>query len=530
MKNVILYTRVSTDEQADKGFSLRYQKEILYRYCELKSQTILQHFQDDFSAKTFERPEWKKLLDYCKTHRKMVDTILFTKWDRFSRNAAEAYQVIAYLRRMGIEVNAIEQPLDLAQPDNKIMLAIYLAVPEVENDKISIRVTEGSRRANKEGCWTTTAPLGYVNKRTQDGKSSLEPSDKAYLVKEALEILAVTGKPVDEVRRFMLTKGMKISRSRFHTLIRNRVYIGQVKVPAYKNEDETYAEGLHEAIVSDQLFNRVQERLNNRKKIMRKWSLKNESFPLRGHIQCSRCDKPLTGSKSKSRSGKYYYYYHCRGGCLERFQVTDAHQMLENYLSQLTLAPGKAEAYLNILKDLYGTSKNERDLKISKLQEEIEKLTQTIDKAEDNLFQGNIDQASFNKGKTRYSATIVELEQQLNHLKTSSTNFKQKMKKALEVIVNLKTFYQQASWQTKQTIIGLTFPGKLVFKNNKCQTLRLNTVFDHIYHTTSNLVKIKKGQALDLMSLSSGVIAIGFEPMTVCLEGVRLLFVVLRVY
>ena len=289
MKNAIIYTRVSTDEQADKGFSLPYQKETLKRFCKIKKHNIVKHFQEDYSAKTFDRPEWKKLVAYCRANRKGVDTILFTKWDRFSRNAAEAYQVIDMLRRMGISVNSIDQPLDLDQPDNKIMLAIYLAVPEVENDKISIRVIEGSRRANKEGCWTSTAPIGYKNQRTTEGKSSLIPSDKAVLIDEAFRLILETKKPVDEVRRMMLKKGLKISRSRFHQVIRNPVYIGKIPVAAYKDEDAEIVEGLHEQIIPEWLFNRVQDILNAKKRKTKKWSLKDDNLPLRGHIQCSRC-------------------------------------------------------------------------------------------------------------------------------------------------------------------------------------------------------------------------------------------------
>ncbi len=136
MANVILYSRVSTDEQADKGFSLRHQKEVLELYCNQKGYSIAQHFREDYSAKNFNRPEFNNLLVYLKGNRKRIDQILFTRWDRFSRNQEEAYRVIRQFRNMGIEVNAIEQPLDLTQADSKVMLAVYLVMPEVENDKM----------------------------------------------------------------------------------------------------------------------------------------------------------------------------------------------------------------------------------------------------------------------------------------------------------------------------------------------------------------------------------------------------------
>lgn len=52
-----LYIRVSTDEQAEKGYSQRGQEELLRRYCEQKKITVRKVMYEDHSAKTFERPE-----------------------------------------------------------------------------------------------------------------------------------------------------------------------------------------------------------------------------------------------------------------------------------------------------------------------------------------------------------------------------------------------------------------------------------------------------------------------------------------
>ena len=74
---------------------------------------------EDHSAKTFNRPEWLELLLDIKKKRGAIDLSLFTKWDRFSRNAGDAYHMITTLRKFGAEPQAIEQPLDLSVPENK---------------------------------------------------------------------------------------------------------------------------------------------------------------------------------------------------------------------------------------------------------------------------------------------------------------------------------------------------------------------------------------------------------------------------
>ena len=172
-----LYIRVSTDEQADKGYSQRSQEEVLMRYCSIKDIKVRKVIFEDCSAKSFNRPEWQKMLVDLKKKRGQSDLVLFTKWDRFSRNAGDAYQMINVLAALGVEPQAIEQPLDISIPENKLMLAIYLAQPEVENDRRALNTFFGMRRARKEGRWMGPAVTGYTNKINEKGQKSICPKD-----------------------------------------------------------------------------------------------------------------------------------------------------------------------------------------------------------------------------------------------------------------------------------------------------------------------------------------------------------------
>src|SRR5690606_39171257 len=111
-----LYIRVSTDEQADKGYSQRSQEEQLIKFCEINKITIRKIFREDHSAKTFSRPEWKKYLQDVRNRKNQSNLLLFVKWDRFSRNTGDAYEMIKLLGKHGVELQAIEQPLDLSIP------------------------------------------------------------------------------------------------------------------------------------------------------------------------------------------------------------------------------------------------------------------------------------------------------------------------------------------------------------------------------------------------------------------------------
>ena len=187
--NCILYIRVSTDEQAEKGYSQRHQEEILTKYALMKEYNIIAVFIEDHSAKSFIRPEFNKILGLLKKRNHDINLLLFTKWDRFSRNAGDAYAMINKLNKFGVEPQAMEQPLDLSVPENKMMLAFYLAAPEVENDRRSLNVLVGMRRAKKEGRYVGSAPKGYSNKRDEQDRAIIVPNEQADHIRKGFEWL-----------------------------------------------------------------------------------------------------------------------------------------------------------------------------------------------------------------------------------------------------------------------------------------------------------------------------------------------------
>lgn len=259
MKKVILYVRVSTDEQAKLGYSLGHQELVLTKFCEIKEFEVAGIYREDFSAKNFERPEYKKLFQYCKTHRKEIDHVLITKWDRFSRNQTYALQEIKKFNELGIEANAAEQWIDFSIPHNKMMLSIYLTIPEIDNDVRGINTKMGLRRSWKSGRWTGVAPAGYKNGKDNSDKPLLVIDEqKASLVHEMFEQFATGLYDKEELRRIMWDKGLKLSKSTFPRTLQNPVYAGKVFIPQYKDEDAEVIQGIHEPIISEELFNKVQ--------------------------------------------------------------------------------------------------------------------------------------------------------------------------------------------------------------------------------------------------------------------------------
>ena len=84
--------------------------------------------------------------------------------------------MIERLRKLGVEAQAIEQPIDLSVPENKMVLAMYLVIPEVDNDRRSIKIRGGIRAALKAGRWCRNAPIGYRNTRDENNRPIVVPT------------------------------------------------------------------------------------------------------------------------------------------------------------------------------------------------------------------------------------------------------------------------------------------------------------------------------------------------------------------
>lgn len=484
MKNVILYTRVSTDEQAEKGFSLRHQLEQLENHCSQRGYHVLAHFQEDYSAKNFSsRPEFQKLLRFVQSNKKKVDALLFTKWDRFSRNIEASYSMIRRFREMEIEVNSIEQPLDLSQPDSKVMLAVYLVIPEVENDKISMRVRDGLRKAMKEGCFPATAPKGYLNHRNDNGKSTLIPDPRMVPVIEGIFNDYSQGVySAEEVRQKYLKKGLKISRNGFLALLKNPTYTGRIFIKPNKKEDEMLVEGLHPAIVSKETFERVQLILKGKyTPPFRTLTEIDEALPLRGFLVCPICGKVLTGSGSKGRDGKNtYFYYHCTRYCKTRHKAREVNALFEELLSEMAIEEDQKSLYKSILSDKFAERSQDKRTVISSLNRERDNLYQRLEIAQDHLFEREIDASTFNMMKQRIDLRLEEIKVELKEMQIKDRFFEKHLNENIHNLRGVDSVYINGTIEVKRKIIQTIFCEKLVYHEHYFSTPKLEKAVEAV--------------------------------------------------
>ncbi len=510
-----MYTRVSTDEQAEKGYSLADQKEKLLKYCSDNNMEVAALFVEDHSAKTFNRPEFSKLLDFIKKNKGQVQHLLFHKWDRFSRNATDSFIMIRELEKLHVHLCAIEQPLDLRIPENKMILAIYLTSPEIENDRRSMNVTNGMRRAMKQGRWVCTAPRGYSNRRDDANKPIIVPNKDAKFVQKAFNKIVKETRPIDHIRRVLNKEGFICSKSNFSTLIRNPVYCGKIRIKANYDEEAQLVDGIHEPLISEELFYEVQDILSGRaaKQNQPKIHKTNSAFPLRGFLECPRCGNKLTASVSTGNGGKYYYY-HCLKGCRERIKVDEAHKALIKLLHSYSFKPEIKELFRTVVMDTIKESTGNRNTRLSTINTEIEKIRQRLSSLQDKYIDNEIGKEDFHQLKAKYTTTIHNLTSQKEDIRIVSNDLSAQLNFCMGILENLSGFYENADLAGKQQILGSIFSENLIFSQKRVRTKKVNEVVSLLVNTSKAFQKTKSGQFNKNLELSARVTPTGLKPVT----------------
>ncbi len=393
------------------------------------------------------------------------------------------------------------------------MKAFYLAAPQVENARRSLNTTNGMRKALKEGRYVSTAPYGFKNSRDAQNKPIITHSAMAPVIKKAFESIATGTYQIEVLRKKLYKEGLQISRSNFYVVLRNPIYCGKIRVKEYKDELEEIVQGIHEPIVSEELFYEVQNVLDGKKKAKTKYSLANDQYPMRGHLICPRCGKHLTGSSALGNGGKYFYY-HCTKGCKARYKNDVAHNAFEIWLSDISIKSEMASLYLSVMEDVFKTNQGDKNEEIKRLQSEIDKNLEMMDKSAKKFVNDDLDKFDYKRIKENLSRENTELKTKIAELKSTETGFQEYYRYGFSLLSNLKHYYSSANLENKQKMLGLIFPEKLVFSNNTFQTVEPNEVLTLLCNGGKGFGGNKKGLSVRNNEKSCEVTALGFKPKT----------------
>ncbi|NJM24349.1 MAG: hypothetical protein HC859_01295 [Bacteroidia bacterium] len=248
-----------------------------------------------------------------------------------------------------------------------------------------------------------------------------------------------------------------------------RNHFGKIFVPEFKDDDAQVVQGLHEPIISEELFNKVQNLLKGKAHHRKVYEKVNDDTPLRSLITCSKCGGKPISSASKERS-KYYKYYHCRNGCTERIPAGVAREALLSYFDEVAVRPEIEKLYREIMKTIFQANESNREQEISKLKENLKSAEKKLSSLEEKYVMNEIERDSYAFMKPRFKDEIAKLRGKLAGLDGKETNYMRYLSSGINLIQNLRKHYEAASVPNKQKLVGSIFSENVIIENGKCRT------------------------------------------------------------
>jgi site-specific DNA recombinase len=226
----VVYTRVSSQEQAENNSSLEIQNKLCTEYASRNGLTIKHFFGGTYeSAKTDGRKEFQRMLFYI--HKdKEISFILVYNFDRFSRTGTAAAQLSEQLREKGITLKSITQDIDSNTPSGGLQENFFHIFNSYENQQRATRTKINTREVMLKGYWPYATPLGYKNLKPKHRACEHQYiiTEEGKFLKEAFKLKAQGTLTNKEIAARVSVRGLRLTPKNFRWILSNPFYTGYV--------------------------------------------------------------------------------------------------------------------------------------------------------------------------------------------------------------------------------------------------------------------------------------------------------------
>ncbi len=301
-----IYVRVSTEEQAQEGFSIRAQEQKLKDYVRIKDWSIYKIYADEgISGKDIKgRPAVKEMISDIEAGR--VKNVLVFKIDRLTRSTADLIYLVDLFNAHDCAFNSLMESIDTQTASGRMFLKIIGIFAEFERENIIERTKVGVERKVKEGYSLCTASASYGYDRVKGEKIQTINSDEANVVRDIFEMFVDGGLTLTDIARRLNLRDVSTklkktwSSTKVRRVLSNCNYIGNVRHHMNDPNNSTEYDGLHEAIITPELFEAAQSILNaNKKTVITKPPNDDKYFA--GFLVCAECGYKLKTYNTKKQ-------------------------------------------------------------------------------------------------------------------------------------------------------------------------------------------------------------------------------------
>jgi DNA invertase Pin-like site-specific DNA recombinase len=312
-----IYTRKSSEEGLDQSFnSLEAQREACESYIASQKHErwrgITTHYDDGgYSGGSMERPALRQLLADIDAGN--VDTVVVYKVDRLTRSLADFAKIIERFDAGQVSFVSVTQQFNTTTSMGRLTLNVLLSFAQFEREVTGERIRDKIAASKRKGMWMGgIVPVGYDVRDRKLVVNADEAAQVRKLFRLYLELGCVAKLKTQLDRDGVKSKarlspsgtrsgGMSYSRGSLYCLLQNPIYLGKIQ-----HRDATYA-GEHDAIIPQELWDKVQDRLRANNKVRRSGSNSKSPSLLVGLLYDEEGNR-FTPSHAV-KGGKRYRYY-----------------------------------------------------------------------------------------------------------------------------------------------------------------------------------------------------------------------------
>jgi len=317
-KMVAIYARVSSDRQ-DVDLSISAQLEALRKYAARNGYTIIKEFVDEAeSGRSTARPAFREMISLARMKHPPFQLILVWKLSRFARNREDSIIYKSLLRKQGIQIVSINEPIE-DTPTGRLMEGIIEVIDEFYSSNLAQDVTRGLRENASRGFFNgSRPPVGYLRKKVKDGdksRNSLDLDPGQAPVAQRIFRECSEGKGLKEIAKGLNKDGIpapnggKWGKQRIHKMLTNEAYTGCLvwgKKHSKSGLLPVRKESAWPALVDKDTFGNIQIGLNARAPKVVHPRVTSSQYLLSGLLKCRKCGAAYIGYGAKS--GRHHYY------------------------------------------------------------------------------------------------------------------------------------------------------------------------------------------------------------------------------
>lgn len=487
-KKAVIYCRVSTEEQAKEGESLANQERRCNEFADKNGYEVVEKFiEEGESGRSINRTELQKLLAFCSDKRNSIVAVICLKEDRFARNVADAIMAEHLLEKVKVALLFVSGNNERTA-SGKFVREVNHAIAEFESNVNSERTIAGLSEALSQGRWTRRL-RGYSFRSNVEGKRQLFPNEDAPHIKKIFDLAEKGVYSQDEIRRRMEREGFKISKQALSVLLRNIVYCGLLPDKYNKNNGK-YIKGIHEPLITEEQYFKVQAILNDRRPNAVPRKRNNPNYPLRGYVYCWDCNAKMTASRAKGHT-KYFYYYHCKKPhCnASRVQKNVLESAFRTYLQTIKIHPRVIDLFEKCVVSKFEEKMHDVIWQRKHIEREIQKLEKHKSDLINLLLRKVLEEEDMKKEMDKIKAQINEQQIMLQELANgpdvqSCWNF------AKNVLLHLDDAWEKGDLNFRQRLQGLIVPAGFTFKENLVKPIKNPCFLSIFQHKTGENVNM----------------------------------------